>query len=126
MTPTTDQVKGVGDRIIAVLVAILLTTAVTKGWITTDQMNELSKILIDWSPYITVAISGAWGWWVNRPKAIVQSAAALPNTMVVTTPDLSNNTPETNIVSNITNKVVDTKTGVPTPSAQPITPPSDK
>lgn len=124
MQPTTDQVKGIGDRIIAVLVAILLTTAVTKGWITTDQMNELSKVLIEYSPYITLAISGAWGWWVNRPKAIVQSAAALPNTMVVTTPDLSNNTPETNIVSNVTNKVVDTKTGAAT--AAPQTPPSDK
>lgn len=113
--PTWDQVKGLIER--AVLIAT--TFLVAKGYIT----NEMAALA---AQFIIPAAGLFYAWWVNRPKAIVQSAAALPNTMVVTTPDLSNNTPETNIVSNITNKVVDTKTGAPTPSAQPITPPSDK
>lgn len=93
--PTTDQVKGITDR----LVAVLLTWLVAKGYIGRDDALEYGPIAI--------ALAMAfYAWWVNRPKAIVQSAAAIPGTTVVTTPELASGTPEQNILSTATNTVV--------------------
>lgn len=95
---TKDQVQGAGDRAFLVLVTWFLTYASNKGWIGTSDVAPLATALI--------TIGGVvWGWYVNRPKAIVQSAAALPGTTVVTTPDLAKTTPENNIVSNAEMKV---------------------
>lgn len=65
----------------------------------------------DMAPYVAggavTAIGGAYAWWINRPKAIVQAAANLPGTTVVTTQALSDATPgQSNIVSNTETKVV--------------------
>ena len=92
---TWDQISGPLDRIIL----MALTWAVAKGLITTADVAPFASAAL--------AIAGAgYGWWVNRPKAIVQSAAALPGTTVVTTPDLAAATPnQTNIVSNTEQKV---------------------
>lgn len=96
---TNDQISGTTDRSLLVLMTWFLTYAANKGWISTSDVAQLAPALI-------VIAGVVWGWWVNRPKAIVQSAAALPGTTVVTTPDLAASTPEINIKSNTSNSVV--------------------
>ena len=98
--PTTDQVKGIVER----LVAVLLVWLVAKGHIGKDEALEYGPIAIG-------IVSAIYAWYVNRPKAIMQSAAALPGTTVVTTPEMAKSTPEPNIVSTTTNTVVDSATG---------------
>lgn len=93
---TTDQVKGILDRVIAIALAY----AVGRGIITEGAA-------LYWGPVVVGLLSAVYGWWVNRPKAIVQSAAALPaeegkKTVVITSFELAQSTPETNIVSSIT------------------------
>lgn len=117
LKPTTDQVSGVTDRVLTIAATWLLTWLTMKGYITPNQAVEYSPLLI--------ALGAAiWGWWVNRPKAILQSAAAIPAgggkmTQIVTSPELAAATPEqANIISSAENKVVDTvtnKTVVATP-----------
>lgn len=84
-----SQVSGVLDRI---LLAVGM-YAVAKGWISESDMMQFVALVL--------AVAGAvWGWWVNRDKALVQAAAAIPGTVVVTTPDLAKATPnDNNIVS---------------------------
>jgi hypothetical protein len=100
------QISGVLDR---VLIAVGM-YAVAKGWISESDMMQFVALLL--------AIGGAvWGWYVNTNKSLVQAAAAIPGTVVVTTPALANATPnESNIVSNnsapqaISAAVADSKT----------------
>lgn len=95
MNLTWDQISGLLDRV----VLVVLTYAVSKGYITSADVGPIAAAIL--------ALGGAiWGWWVNRPKAIVQSAAALPGTTVVTTPGLAASTPQQNIVSSATSQVV--------------------
>lgn len=93
--PTWDQLKGIVER----LVAIALAWAVVKGWINVEAAK-------DYGPIIIMLASALYAWRINRPKAIIQSAAAIPGTAVVTTPAIANSTPELNIVSAATNVVV--------------------
>lgn len=94
---TAEQWKGMADR----GAAILVTWLVTKGYISAEDAANYVVII--------VGVAGlAWGWWVNRQKALLQSAATVPNTTVVTAPVLAATTPEPNIVSNVTNAVVST------------------
>lgn len=92
--PTWDQIKGIMER----LILIGLAGATAAGWIGEGDAET-------YGPAVLLLIGSIYAWWVNRPKAIVQSAAALPGTVVVTTPDLAKSTPEPNIVSNITSQV---------------------
>lgn len=95
MNLTWDQISGPADRVIL----MALTWAVSKGYITTADVAPFAGALLAFA-------GAAYGWWVNRPKAIVQSAAALPGTTVITTPDLAAATPkQDNIVSNTEQKV---------------------
>ena len=89
MTPTTDQVKGIIER----LVQALLIWLVAKGHIGQEDALE-------YGPIVIAICAALYAWWVNRPKAIIQSAAALPETTVITTPEMARSTPETNIISN--------------------------
>ena len=89
-----DQVKGVADRAIAMLLVWL----VAKGYIGESEAATIGTVIIG-------LLSLAWGWWINRDKALVQSAATVPGTTVVTTADLAASTPETNIVSGASNVV---------------------
>jgi len=96
---TKDQLSGGLDRALTVLVTWLLTYLTTKGYITSSQAA-------DFMPLILAIVTAIYGWYVNRPIAIAQSAAALPGTTVVTTADIAQATPnEKNIVSNKTNQV---------------------
>ena len=94
-----DQVKGMLDRGLAVLVTMFLGVLVRKGYLGESDAATLA-------PAIVLLPSLAWGWWNNRPKALVQSVAALPNTTVVTSADLAKSTPEPNIMSADLSKVV--------------------
>lgn len=94
---TWDQMKGVVER----LVGLGLLWAVARGLI--DQ-----QAAIDYGPYVVALISAIYAAWHNRPKSLVQRAAAVPGTAVVTTPELANSTPEMNIVSSATVDIVPT------------------
>lgn len=105
MSLTTDQASGIADRTVSGAlvwaVSFFLGKLAVAGYLMASDVPQLSVVVI-------ILGSAAWGYWVNRPKAIVQSAAALPGTVVVTTPDLSAATPnQTNIVSNLANNVID-------------------
>lgn len=98
-SPTNDQVKGIIERVAYGLIMLILGKLVARGVIDGDMAAYIAGGAV-------TAIGGAYAWWVNRPKAIVQSAAALPGTTVLTTHTLATSTPEGNIVSADTNKVV--------------------
>jgi hypothetical protein len=93
---TFDQIRGPVERIIYIGLGWL----VAKGFITSADVAN----------YATLALAVAaafYGWWQNRPKAVLQSAAAISGTTVVTTPALAKDTPESNIISNTsTNKTI--------------------
>lgn len=89
-----DQIKGMLDRAIAVVATMALSYMVKKGWLGESDAAALV-------PALVLLPSLLWGWWNNRPKALVQSAASVPGTVVITTPALAAATPgEANIVSN--------------------------
>lgn len=93
---TKDQFSGIADRLAIALVSY----AVAKGYVPQAMSADLIQLLV-------IGAGLAWGWYVNRPVAIMESATAIPGTKVVTTPDLAAATPANpNIVSNAENKVV--------------------
>lgn len=115
-----DQIKGMLDRAIAVLATMFLNWLVTKGWL---GQSDAATLL----PALVLLPALAWGWWNNRDKALLQSAATVPGTVVVTSPYFAKATPETNIVSSDVAKVVTeasvvTKPGtvVQQPSKEPV------
>ncbi len=91
-----DQFKGMLDRAIAVLATMFLAWMVRKGWL---GESDAATLL----PALVLLPALAWGYWNNRDKALVQSAANVPGTVVVTTQALADATPEQkNIVSSDT------------------------
>lgn len=86
---TFDQIRGPLERVVYIALGWLA----AQGWITSIEVANYATLIL--------AIAAAfYGWWQNRPKAIAQSAAALPGTIVVTTAAIAASTPEANIVSN--------------------------
>lgn len=72
---------------------------VAKGWISADALPGIVGAII--------TIGGAiWGVMKGTPTAIVASAAALPNTTVVTTPEIANAISNNDAKSNDEVKVV--------------------
>lgn len=104
MNPSKDQTTGIIERVIYGVAMAVLMKLVAAGWLTADM-----------APYvaggIVTAVGGAYAWWINRPKAILQSAAALVDpvtgrkTVIVTSAAMAADTPENNIVSSATNEV---------------------
>lgn len=92
--PTWDQIQGVVER----LVALGLVYAIARGWVGKDDAQT-------YGPAVVGLIAAIYAAWHNRPMALVQRAAALPDTTVVTMPALAKSTPEPNIVSSATNTV---------------------
>lgn len=66
-----DQASGAGDRALTVAVTWLITYMTTKGFITPSQAADFLPLVLG----IVVAV---YGWWVNRPKAVLQAAANIP------------------------------------------------
>ena|SRR4029077_363914 len=101
---TTDQVSGMADRTISGAMIWLLTYFLHRlevaGYLQTGDATNLSPVLI-------ILGMAAWGYWINRPKAIVQSAASLPGTTVITTAELAAATPnQANIIPNNQTQVI--------------------
>lgn len=92
-----DQIKGMLDRAAAVLATMLVGWMVKKGWLGASDAATLV-------PALVLLPSLAWGWWNNRNKALLQSAAGVvgadgKKTVVIASPELAAATPENNIVS---------------------------
>lgn len=84
------QIRGILDR----LVIVGLTWASTKGYVTPSQVAE-------YAPLIVGIIAVVLGYWFNTDTSLVQKAAAVPGTTVVTTPEIAAATPnEANVVAN--------------------------
>lgn len=63
---TFDQIRGPLERI----VLVVLTWLAAKGYITPAEVAGYATLVIG-------VIGAFYGWWQNRPKAILQSANAL-------------------------------------------------
>lgn len=86
-----DQSTGILERLAYAMIMAVLMKLVAKGYIDEDMATYVASGII--------AAGGAvWAWWINRPKALIQSAAAQPGTTVLTTPDIAHATPEVNIL----------------------------
>lgn len=102
-----DQIKGMLDRALAVLVTMWLGWMVKKGWLGESDVAALVPALVA-LPAI------AYGWWNNQDFKLLQKAANVPNpeapngkTIIVADPALAAATPDqNNIVSSATTKVV--------------------
>lgn len=110
-----DQIKGMLDRTILVLATAFLGWLVKRGYI---GESDASALL----PGLIILPALAYGWWNNRNKALLQSAAAVPGTVVVTTKELADATPDQkNIISSsnttetIAAVVADVRVSAPTP-----------
>lgn len=97
-----DQLKGMLDRAAAVLVTMALGWMVKRGWLGESDAATLA-------PAIVLLPAIAWGWWNNRDKALVQSAANVPGTVVVTSAALAASTPDQNNIVSSTQVEVKTK-----------------
>lgn len=88
------QISGIFDRILI----FVGTYAVARGWIGQNEMMQLVALAI--------GIGGViWGAYVNTNKSIAQAAAAIPGTVIVSTPELAKATPnESNIISSNSSK----------------------
>lgn len=89
------------------ILPIVGSMAVALGYISPEKAGVLvSNILAVIGPLMILG-GIVWSWFANTEKALVQSAAAIPGTVVVTTAALAKATPEqNNIVSNTETKVV--------------------
>ncbi len=104
-----EQLKGMLDRFISGIAIWLLGIAVSKGWL---SQNDSATLL----PALVVLPSIAWGYWVNRDKALLQSAATVPNpaapdgkTLIVSDPALAADTPNQNNILSSKDVKVQTK-----------------
>lgn len=96
----TNTFQGILERTATVLATMLLAWLVKKGFIGESDSATLL-------PAIVLLPSLIYGWYINRDKAVLQAAAAISGTVVVTTPALSAATPnQNNIVSSADTKVV--------------------
>ena len=78
MNITFDQIRGPIERVVYIGLGWL----VAKGVITSAEVAN----------YATLALAmGAafYGWWQNRPKAILQSASALPEVKKIVSTDVT-------------------------------------
>lgn len=80
MNITYDQIRGPLERVVYIGLGWL----VARGFITSAEVANYATLIL--------AVGAAvYGWWQNRPKAIIQSAEALPGTqrIITTNKDLS-------------------------------------
>jgi hypothetical protein len=93
--PNWTQVSGVVDRVIL----IGLTWLASKGYITTTDVANYATMIL--------AVAGAgYAFWINRNSNLVNRASSVPNTTIVTSPDISAALPQSNVVSTDDKKVV--------------------
>jgi hypothetical protein len=96
----TNQLKGMADRALAVLATTFLGWCVKKGYI---GESDAATLL----PTLVLLPSLAWGWWKNRPQAVLASVpVADPKAIVVTDSKTADSIPSPNVVSRDDVKVV--------------------
>jgi len=94
-----DQIKGMLDRALAVLVTMFMGWLVKKGYLGESDAATLA-------PAIVLLPALAWGWYNNSNKSLLQSAANVvgddgKKTVIVASPELAAATPDQqNIISN--------------------------
>lgn len=99
-----DQLKGMLDRALIVFATTLLGWMVKKGWISESD----SAVFL---PALVALPAIAWGAYNNRAVAQLQKAGRVvgedgKKTVVVTSPELANATPnEANIISTSSSQV---------------------
>lgn len=103
MLENNDQIKGIAERALTVLVTLFLGWCVKKGWF---GESESAALL----PAIVLLPSIIRGYMINSNKSIVQSASAIvgddgKKTVVLASPELAKATPDQpNIISNTSSK----------------------
>jgi hypothetical protein len=76
MQITFDQVRGPLERVVYIGLGWL----VARGFITSSEVADYATLIL--------AVAAAfYGWWQNRPKAIVASAQSLPEVKKIVTTD---------------------------------------
>lgn len=76
MNITFDQIRGPLERIVYIGLGWL----VARGFITSAEVGNYATLVL--------AVAAAfYGWWQNRPKAILQSAEAVPGVTKIVTND---------------------------------------
>jgi hypothetical protein len=94
--PNWSQLSGVVER----LITAALMYAVGRGWILSSDVAPLVALGL-------AAVSAGYAVVVNRNTNLAKQAGSIPNTTVVTTPEIAAATPQQpNIVSNADVKVV--------------------
>ena len=76
MNITFDQIRGPVERIIY----IALGWFVAKGFIASSEVANYATLVL-------AIVAAFYGWWQNRPKAILQSASAVPGVTRIVTND---------------------------------------
>ena len=109
--PTSQQLAGLG-RDAMKIGGTVVTVAAAFSALSPDQvatvMANLKHIQADLSDLwisggsLLATIGVAWTLWQNTHKSLVQSAATVPGTTVITTPAIAKASPKTNILSNAT------------------------
>jgi hypothetical protein len=89
---TFDQIRGPLERVVYIALGYL----VARGYITSDAVAGYATLVL-------AIIAALYGWWQNRPKAIMQSAEALPGTqkIITTNADLANDSSLTKTVRGV-------------------------
>lgn len=95
---TADQTKGILERVAYAVVMILTGKLVASGYISADDAAWIAGGAV-------ALVGGTYGWIVNRPKALMQTASQQigadgTKPVIVASPELASSTPESNIVSN--------------------------
>lgn len=76
MNMTFDQVRGPLERVVYIGLGWL----VARGFITSVEVANYATMIL-------AVLAAFYGWWQNRPKAIIQSASALPEVQKIVTTD---------------------------------------
>lgn len=122
-----EQVKGMVERFATILATWFLLKMVQRGFISSEDSGILLPGLV---VIIVAAPSLAYGWWVNRSKALQQAASNTFNPdgtkpIIVTSPAIAASTSESNIVSSTTNKVITEGEVVTKPASVVVEPPRE-
>lgn len=91
MNITFDQIRGPLERVIYIGLGWL----VARGFITSAEVANYATLIL-------AILAAFYGWWQNRPKAILASAAAIPEVRKVVVTDAS-------MADAVTSPKVDTK-----------------
>ena len=76
MQITFDQVRGPLERVVYIFLGWL----VARGFITSAEVANYATLIL-------AVLAASYGWWQNRPKAIIQSAQALPEVRKIVSTD---------------------------------------